>query len=102
MKDASNAPNAISHKQLNNFLSQAHKTSTSKDHFEASISNNSLKEFKSLIKEWGKLTDQLLITLNQKQPELLKTLESKQIMVLGALEAHLTMAMNAKKASGID
>ncbi len=95
------SPNAISHRELNSFLSKAKKETqsvdTSKDD---KIKEN--KEFNELISNWMETSQRVLLVLNKKDQVFSKHKSSKELMAFGAMGAHINMALQALKATDFD
>jgi len=93
--------NAISHKELNDFLMKAKK-----DTFSVNTSkNNQTKEnheFNDLIKTWTETSQKILLTINKEQNFLTKNKNPKSLLAFGAMGAHITMALQALKATESD
>ena len=91
--------NAISHKELNDFLIKAQKDITSSD----SSEDNKIKEeqdFNDLIKNWTETSQKILLMMNKKEELLTKNRNSKSLIAFGAMGAHINMALQALKATG--
>ena len=93
--------NAISHKELNDFLIKAKKSkppiSTSE--------NNQIKEnqeFDDLIKTWTETSRKILLKMNKEQKVLAENTSPKSLMAFGAMGAHINMALQALKATESD
>ncbi len=93
--------NAISHKELNDFLIKAKKdispTKTSE--------NNQIKEnqeFNDLIKTWTETSRKILLMMNEEQQVLTENRNPKSLMAFGAMGAHINMALQALKATESD
>ena len=93
--------NAISHKELNNFLVKAKKDISSVNTSE----NNQFKEnqeFNDLIQTWTETSQKILLLLNKEQKTLTENRNPKSLMAFGAMGAHINMALQALKASESD
>ena len=93
--------NAISHKELNDFLIKAKKDIPSNDSYE----NSNIKEeqeFKHLIKNWTETSQEILLIMNKKEKVFAKNKCPKSLMAFGAMGAHINMALQALKATGSD
>ncbi len=93
--------NAISHKELNDFLIKAKKDISSID----SSENNQIKEtqeFNDLIKDWTETSQRILLILNKKEDVLTQNTNPKSLMAFGAMGAHINMALQALKATESD
>ena len=91
--------NAISHKELNDFLIKAQKDITSSD----SSEDNKIKEeqdFNDLIKNWTETSQKILLMINKKDELPTKNRNSKSLIAFGAMGAHINMALQALKATG--
>ena len=93
--------NAISHKELNDFLIKAKKDisilNTSK-----SNQINETQEFNDLIKTWTDTSQKILLMLNKEEKILTENRNPKSLMAFGAMGAHINMALQAIKASESD
>ena len=93
--------NAISHKELNDFLIKAKKDISSINPSE----NNHTKEnqeFNDLIKAWTETSRKILLMMNKEQKVLTENRNSKSLMAFGAMGAHINMALQALKATESD
>ena len=93
--------NAISHKELNDFLIKAKKDPSSISASE----NNQLKdneEFNDLIKTWTETSKRILLIMNKEQTSLNENRNPKSLMAFGAMGAYINMALQALKASETD
>ena len=93
--------NAISHKELNDFLIKA-KKDISLIH---ASENNQIKEnqkFNDLIKTWSETSQKILLMMNKEQKVLTENRNPKSIMAFGAMGAHINMALQALKATESD
>ncbi len=93
--------NAISHKELNDFLIKAKKDITPLD----SSENNKIKqsqEFNDLIKTWTETSQKILLTINKEDKVLTENRSPKSLMAFGAMGAHINMALQALKATESD
>ena len=91
--------NAISHKELNDFLIKAKKDISSINNSE----NNQIKEnqdFNNLIKTWTETSQKILLMMNNEQKVLTENRNPKALMAFGAFGAHINMALQALKATG--
>ncbi len=93
--------NAISHKELNDFLIKATKDITSVDVYEK-IKTKETEDFNELIQNWTVTSKKILHMMNSKDVNLSNNKASKSLMALGAMGAHITMALHALKASECD
>ena len=93
--------NAISHKELNDFLIKATKDISSINTSE----NNLIKEnqeFNELIKTWRETSQKILLMMNNEQKVLTENKNPKSLMAYGAMGAHINMALQALKATESD
>ena len=93
--------NAISHKELNDFLIKAKKDISSINTSE----NNQTKEnqeFNELIKTWTETSQKILILMNNQQKVCTENRNPKSLMAFGAMGAHINMALQALKATESD
>ena len=93
--------NAISHKELNDFLIKAKKDITIKDASE----QNEIKEeqyFNDLLTNWTETSQKILLLMNNKEKVFTKNRNPKSLMAFGAMGAHINMALQALKATGSD
>ena len=91
--------NAISHKELNDFLIKAKKDTSSINTSE----KNQIKEtqeFNDLIKTWTETSQKILLMMNKKEELITKNKNSKSLIAFGAMGAHINMALQALKATG--
>ena len=95
------SPNAISHKELNSFLTKAKKEMLSIGTSENDEINKN-KEFNDLITDWTQASKQILIMLNKKDQVPTKNRNSKSLIAFGAMGAHINMALQALKATGFE
>ena len=99
MLDKNHFPqNAISHKELNDFLIKARKDVYLND----SSENNTLKEeqdFNDLVKSWSETSRKILVIMNNKEKVFTKNKNPKSLMAFGAMGAHINMALQALKAT---
>ena len=92
---------AISHKELNDFLIKAKKDINSN----LSSQKNELKEeqdFDALVKNWTETSQKILLLMNKKEKVFSKHRNPKSLMAFGAMGAHINMALQALKATGSD
>ena len=93
--------NAISHKELNDFLIKAKKDISSINTSE----NNQIKgnqEFNNLIKTWSETSQKILLMMNRDQKILSENRNPRSLMAYGAMGAHINMALQALKATESD
>ena len=99
MNNNQSSKNAISHKELNDFLIKAQKDITSSN----SSEYKNIKEeqyFNDLIKTWTETSKKILLMMNKKEELLTKNKNSKSLIAFGAMGAHINMALQALKATG--
>tara|TARA_Y100001968_G_C19047844_1_gene567677 strand:+ start:363 stop:671 length:309 start_codon:yes stop_codon:yes gene_type:complete len=93
--------NAISHKELNDFLIKAKK-----DNYSTNTAENTefqkTEEFNDLIKTWTQTSQKILLMLNNEEKVLTDNKNPKSLMALGAMGAHIKMALQAHKATESD
>ena len=93
--------NAISHKELNDFLIKAKKDISSINTSEKNqIKEN--QEFNDLIKTWTETSRKILLMMNKEQKVLPENKNPKSLMAFGAMGAHINMALQALKATESD
>ena len=93
--------NAISHRELNDYLIKAKKDISSIDTSE----NNQIKEnqeFNNLIKTWTETSKKILLMMNREQKILTESRNPRSLMAYGAMGAHINMALQALKAAETD
>ena len=90
---------AISHKELNDFLIKAQKDITTSDSSEQKRIKEE-KDFNDLIKNWAETSQKILLMMNKKEELLTKNKNSKSLIAFGAMGAHINMALQALKATG--
>ena len=93
--------NAISHRELNEFLIKAKKDISSN----SSTENNKIKEeqdFDDLVKSWTNTSKKILLMMNNKETEFTENRSPKSLMAFGAMGAHINMALQALKATDSD
>ena len=93
--------NAISHRELNDFLIKAKKDISSINTSE----NNRIKEnqqFNNLIKTWTETSQEILLMMNREQKILTENRNPRSLMAYGAMGAHINMALQALKATESD
>ena len=93
--------NAISHKELNDFLIKAKKDISSINTSENSPIKED-QEFNDLIKTWTKTSREILLMMNKDQKVLTENRNPKSLMAFGAMGAHINMALQALKATESD
>ena len=90
--------NAISHKELNDFLIKARQDISLND----SSGNNNFKEeqvFNDLVNSWSETSQKILVIMNNKEKVFTKNKSPKSLMAFGAMGAHINMALQALKAT---
>ena len=93
--------NAISHRELNDFLIKAKKDISSINTSE----NNQIKgnqEFNNLLKTWTETSRKILLMMNKEQKIVTENRNPKSLMAFGAMGAHINMALQALKATQSD
>ena len=93
--------NAISHRELNDFLIKAKKDISSINTSE----NNQIKgnqEFNNLIKTWSETSQKIFLMMNMEQKTLTENRNPRSLMAYGAMGAHINMALQALKATEFD
>ena len=93
--------NAISHKELNNFLIKARKDISSKTPPEKKNIKGE-HEFYDLVKDWTETSQKILLMLNKNEQIFPDNKNPKSVMAFGAMGAHINMALQALKATGSD
>ena len=93
--------NAISHKELNDFLIKAKKDTSS---INASENEQIVEtqEFNDLITTWTDTSKKILLMMNKEEKVLTKNRNPKSLMAFGAMGAHINMALQALKATESD
>ena len=91
--------NAISHKELNDFLIKAQQDITSSNSSECKKIKEE-QDFNDLIKTWTETSQKILLMMNKKEELLTKNKNSKSLIAFGAMGAHINMALQALKATG--
>ena len=93
--------NAISHKELNDYLIKAKKDISSINASEnKQIKEN--QEFNNLIKTWTETSQKILLMMNREQKILTENRNPRSLMAYGAMGAHINMALQALKATESD
>ena len=101
LKNNQFSQNAISHKELNDFLVKAKKDISSIN----TSANNQIKEiqeFNDLIKSWREASQKILLTMHKEQKVLTENRSPKSLMAFGAMGAHINMALQALKVTESD
>ena len=93
--------NAISHKELNDFLIKAKKDISSISAFENNQINGN-QEFNDLIRTWAETSQKILLMMNNEKVVLTENRNPKSLMAFGAMGAHINMALQALKATESD
>ena len=93
--------NAISHKELNDFLVKAKKDIITDKAFDQSESKEE-QDFNDLITDWTETSQKILLLMNNKDTIFTKNRNPKSLMAFGAMGAHINMALQALKATGSD
>ena len=90
--------NAISHKELNDFLIKARKDISS---FDTSEKNNpeASQELSELLKTWTETSKKILLMISKEQKVLTENRSPKSLIAFGAMGAHINMALQALKAA---
>ena len=91
--------NAISHKELNDFLVKAKKDKSFFNNPEDNQTKEN-KEFKDLVKAWTETSQKILLMMNKEHKVLTEKRNPKSLMAFGAMGAHINMALQALKATG--
>ena len=89
---------AISHKELNDFLIKAQKDITTSDSSEQKRIKEE-KDFNDLIKNWAETSQKILLMMNKKESIFKEKRNSKSLISFGAMGAHINMALQALKAT---
>ena len=93
--------NAISHKELNDFLIKARKDISSFDISEKNKTKAS-QELNDLLKTWTETSQKILLMISKKQKVLSESRSPKSLIAFGAMGAHINMALQALKATESD
>ena len=93
--------NAISHKELNDFLIKAKKNISSFDTSEKDKTNGS-QEFNDLLSTWTETSQKILLLINKEQKIITENRSPKSLIAFGAMGAHINMALQALKATESD
>ncbi len=93
--------NAISHKELNDFLIRARKDISSFDTSEKNKSKES-QELIDLLETWTESSQKLLLMISKEQKVLTENRSPKSLIAFGAMGAHINMALQALKATESD
>ena len=101
MNQNQSSKNAISHRELKDFLIKAKKDISSHNSSEENqIKGN--QEFNDLVKTWTETSQKILLMMNKEQKVLAKNRNPKSLMAFGAMGAHINMALQALKATEYD
>ena len=93
--------NAISHRELKDFLIKAKKDISSYNSSEENqIKGN--QEFNDLVKTWTETSEEILLMMNKEHKVLTENKNPKSLLALGAMGAHINMALLALKATESD
>ena len=93
--------NAISHRELKDFLIKAKKDISSNTSSEKNkIKGN--KQFNDLVKTWTETSQEILLMMNKEHKFLTENKNSKSLLALGVMGAHINMALQALKATESD
>ena len=90
--------NAISHKELNDFLIKARKDISSFDTSEKNKPEAS-HEFSDLLKTWTETSKKILLMISKEQKVLTENRSPKSLIAFGAMGVHINMALQALKAA---
>ena len=93
--------NAISHKELNDFLIRARKDISSFDTPDKNKSKKS-QELIDLLETWTESSQKLLLMISKEQKVLTENRSPKSLIAFGAMGAHINMALQALKATESD
>ncbi len=93
--------NAISHKELNDFLIKAKKDVNINDVSDQDKIKED-KDFNDLITNCTETSQKILIFMSTKDKVFTKNKNPKALMAFGAMGAHINMALQALKATGSD
>ena len=93
--------NAISHRELNDYLLKAKKDISSINISENNQVNEN-QEFNNLIKTWTEASQKILLMMNKEEKILTENRNPRSLMAYGAMGAHINMALQALKATESD
>ncbi len=93
--------NAISHKELNDFLIKAKKDISSINNAENQQIKES-QEFNDLIKTWTEASQKILLMIKKEEKLLIENRNHTYLMAFEPMGAHLNMALQALKATESD
>ena len=93
--------NAISHRELNDFLIKAKRERCLINKLENNQSEEN-EEFNELIKNWTETSKKILLMMNMEQKTLTENINPRSLMAYGAMGAHINMALQALKATESD
>ena len=104
MKDTPFIPEFISHKKLNEFLSNSRKKQSQQNGEGNSVRSAEEKNqtFENLLTSWEELSKEVINNLHEIENHPTKGKNGKSFLALGAMEAHINMAIQALRASRID
>ncbi len=101
MNNNQSSPNAISHRELNSLLQKAKKEMLFIGNPENNKENEN-QDFNSLIKDWTKTSQKILLVLNNKEQFMKNNINPQSLIAYGAMAAHINMALQALKATETD
>ena len=101
MSQNKSSKNAISHRELKDFLIKAKKDISSCNSSEDNQKKVN-KEFNNLVKTWAETSQKILLMMNKEQKVIAENRNPKSLMAFGAMGAHINMAMQALKATESD
>ena len=90
--------NAISHKELNDFLIKARKDIDTSEKNKTKAS----QELNDLLKTWTEISQKILLMISKEQKILTENRSPKSLIAFGAMGAHINMALQALKATESD
>jgi hypothetical protein len=94
-----NLPDAISHRQLRAMLQTAQPDPEPLPAGSASVAGPDASNLQGLLKQWSRLSESVMQSLQSPSSDLTEGRSAKQLMALGALQAHLAMALRASSAA---
>ena len=101
LKNNQFSQNAISHKELNDFLIKAKKDISSINSSENDQINEN-QEFNALIQTWMETSQKILLMMHKEERILTENRNPKSLMAFGAMGAHINMALQAFKSAESD
>ena len=101
MSESNNLPQAISHKKLSYLMHKAQREVTLSDDSE-NLDSKEKRDFDELIKNWEKVTKDVIQTISKRNENLLKDKSPNSLIALGAMEVHLNMSLQALNAFNKD